>query len=61
VDTQFVIERNGSVRRAKIKCMTMDDQAMARCMLSGYRTIAFPSPRDGIVTVVYPIMFVPGD
>jgi hypothetical protein len=61
VDTQFVIERDGSVRRAKVKCMTMDDRDMARCVLSGYRTIVFPSPADGVVTVTYPIMFIPDD
>jgi hypothetical protein len=32
-----------------------------QCVIRAYYGLSFPQPEGGIVTVVYPIMFSPGD
>lgn len=59
--TRFIVERDGTVQRAKVDCTTLHDEAAVRCIVSAYRDLVFPSPGNGVVTVVYPIMFPPGD
>jgi hypothetical protein len=39
---------------------TLPDQEVVACIVNHYKTLKFPQPEGGIVTVVYPIMFSPG-
>ncbi len=39
----------------------LPDPVAVECILQGYKDLCFPQPEGGIVTVVYPIMFAPGD
>jgi hypothetical protein len=61
VTARFVIERDGQVRRSDPTCTSMPDRDVVRCVVEGYKKLKFPEPDGGIVTVVYPIMFTPGD
>jgi hypothetical protein len=39
----------------------MPDQAVVGCVVRGFGNLSFPQPEGGIVTVVYPLIFNPGD
>lgn len=57
---RFVIDREGKVGEVTVaKGTTLPDQAAVGCMVREYESLTFPPPDDGIVTVVYPIMFSP--
>jgi hypothetical protein len=38
----------------------MPDAEVVSCTLKAFYGLEFPPPANGIVTVVYPIMFAPG-
>jgi hypothetical protein len=62
VTVRFVIDTDGSVRDAAPICTSLADPAAVGCVVERYGQLKFPKPSgDGIVTVVYPIMFTPGD
>jgi hypothetical protein len=60
IAVRFVIERDGSVSRAGVAGNDMPDCDVSSCLVRIYKTLRFPKPDGGIVTVVYPIMFAPG-
>ncbi|HEX2878083.1 MAG TPA: AgmX/PglI C-terminal domain-containing protein, partial [Polyangiaceae bacterium] len=74
VIAKFVIESDGKVRkvtwlpRPKKKTSprpdspgtTLPDRKVIDCIINGYKSLEFPQPEGGIVTVVYPIRFSPG-
>ena len=60
VTIRFVIERDGSVGKARISDNTLPDCRVAQCIREEYPYMKFPPPDGGIVTVVYPIMLEPG-
>ena len=39
----------------------LPDQGVVGCVVRGFGNLSFPQPEGGIVTVVYPIIFNPGD
>ena len=39
----------------------LPDQSVVQCVVRGFGNLSFPQPEGGMVTVVYPIMFNPGD
>ena len=39
----------------------LPDQGVISCVVRGFGNLSFPQPEGGIVTVVYPIIFNPGD
>jgi hypothetical protein len=39
----------------------LDDAAVVACIVQGFKRLTFPRPEGGPVTVVYPIVFDPGD
>jgi hypothetical protein len=39
----------------------MPDPEVTACVVDGFKELVFPPPEGGIVTVVYPIYFSPGD
>jgi len=61
VAVKFVIDRSGAVSSAEDSRSDMPDRVVVDCVLSHYRELVFPKPDGGIVTVVYPIQFNPGD
>jgi hypothetical protein len=61
VAVKFVIDRSGSVSTASDGGSDLPDQSVVSCVVRGFGNLSFPQPEGGIVTVVYPIIFNPGD
>jgi hypothetical protein len=61
VRTKFVIERDGRVSSVADEGSTLPDLEVVRCIDGGFGDLHFGPPRGGLVTVVYPIQFNPGD
>ncbi len=61
VSVKFVIDRSGAVSTASDAGSDLPDQGVVGCVVRGYGNLSFPQPEGGIVTVVYPITFNPGD
>ncbi|MEZ4232359.1 MAG: AgmX/PglI C-terminal domain-containing protein [Polyangiaceae bacterium] len=60
VTVRFVIGADGSVSNASNGGSDLPDSGVVGCVVRGFYSLGFPSPENGIVTVVYPIMFSPG-
>jgi hypothetical protein len=61
VAVKFVIDRSGSVSTTSDGGSDIPDQGVVSCVVRGFGNLSFPQPEGGIVTVVYPIIFNPGD
>lgn len=61
VAVRFVIGRDGSVSNVANGGSDLPDASVIQCVIRAYYGLSFPQPEGGIVTVVYPIMFSPGD
>jgi hypothetical protein len=61
VAVKFVIDRSGSVSTASDGGSDIPDQGVISCVVRGFGNLSFPQPEGGIVTVVYPIIFNPGE
>ena len=61
VTVRFVIEKDGRVGKAVPVCTSMPDPAVVACIVGEYGHMRFPRPEAGIVTVVYPVTFSPGN
>jgi len=61
VTVKFVIDRDGTVQMAADGGSTMPDAQVVACVAHAFGTLRFPQPEGGLVTVVYPIQFNPGD
>jgi hypothetical protein len=61
VAVRFAIGRDGAVSNAQNGDSDMPDSGVVKCVVSSYYGLTFPAPDGGIVTVVYPIMFTPGE
>lgn len=63
VTVKFEIDLEGHVTSAEDVHSTMPDAEVVRCVIDGYRTLRFPkpTPTGKPLTVVYPIVFNPGD
>jgi Ca-activated chloride channel family protein len=61
VAVKFVIDRGGSVSMSADGGSDLPDQSVVSCVVRGFQNLSFPQPEGGIVTVVYPIIFNPGD
>jgi len=61
VSVKFVIDRAGSVATAQDGGSEIPDQTVVGCVVRGFGNLSFPQPEGGIVTVVYPIIFNPGE
>jgi hypothetical protein len=64
VRTKFVIGRDGTT--SKVEDVSGPDDALKdtnarECVRTVFTTLVFPPPEEGIVTVVYPLIFSPGD
>lgn len=61
VAVKFVIDRSGAVSTASDGGSDLPDRGVVGCVVRGFGNLSFPQPEGGIVTVVYPIIFNPGD
>jgi hypothetical protein len=62
IQVRFVIADQGKVSSVQVAPgTTMPDCDVVRCIKQQYSELEFSEPDGGIVTVVYPTMFVPGD
>lgn len=61
VAVKFVIDRSGSVSTAQDGGSDIPDRGVVSCVVRGFQNLSFPQPEGGIVTVVYPLIFNPGD
>jgi hypothetical protein len=62
VRIRFVIQSNGAVSEAgDAGESTLADVDAIKCIVHEFEKLSFPKPEGGIVTVVYPIVFNPGD
>jgi len=56
---KFTIARDGKVSDGEVE--SPEHPALGKCLDGVMRSMVFPSPKDGIVTVSYPIAFAPGE
>ena len=61
VTTRFVIGREGSVAAAEMADSSVGDRAMIACVVRAFGNLSFPRPGQDAVTVMFPIVFSPGD
>ena len=61
VSVRFMIGRDGRVSNVDNAGSDLPDADAVACVVREYSALCFPPPEGGIVTVVYPIMFSPGD
>ena len=61
VAVKFVIDRKGAVALTADGGSDIPDGGVVSCVVRGFGNLSFPEPEGGMVTVVYPIMFAPGD
>jgi hypothetical protein len=60
VAVRFVIGRDGAVANVGNGGSDLPDSAVVSCVVRSFSGLSFPAPESGIVTVVYPLMFSPG-
>ncbi|MFO0737346.1 MAG: AgmX/PglI C-terminal domain-containing protein [Labilithrix sp.] len=56
IAVKFVIDRSGAVAMASTADRTISDSEVASCVERAFRSMSFPEPEGGIVTVVYPLV-----
>lgn len=61
VSVRFVIGRDGAVSNVSNGGSDMPDGGVVSCVVRAFNGLSFPQPEGGIVAVVFPIMFSPGD
>jgi hypothetical protein len=61
VTVKFMIDRSGAVGMTADGGSDIPDSSVVQCVVRGFGNLSFPQPEGGVVTVVYPIMFNPGD
>ncbi len=59
VAVRFIIGRDGSVSNVSNSGSDLPDPNVVNCVIRSFYGLSFPAPENGIVTVVYPIMFSP--
>ena len=62
VATKFVFDTQGAVSSAaRDNSTTLTDAGVVSCVTRSFSNLSFPQPEGGIVVVVYPLIFAPGD
>lgn len=61
VGVRFVIDEQGGVANATNAGSDLPDAGAVACVVAAFNGLSFPQPEGGKVTVVYPILFAPGD
>lgn len=57
VSVRFVIATNGDVGAVTDGGSTVNDPELVACVVRAFRSLAFPAPEAGVITVVYPLIF----
>ena len=60
VTAKFVIDRKGAVTSATADSTLPSPEAVA-CITRAFGKLKFPKPESGVVTVIYPLTFVPAE
>jgi hypothetical protein len=60
VTVRFVIDWRGEVVSSKLVSSDIWDREVLSCVVRAFRSLHFPRPEGGMVTVSYPISFSPG-
>lgn len=58
---RFVIERDGHISQVTNGGSDLPHEGLIQCVITRFGQLVFPPPDGGIVTVVYPISFAPGE
>ncbi len=58
ISVRFVIMRDGTVGATSTRATNMS-KALSPCVEGAFRSMTFPAPEGGLVTVTYPIVFRP--
>jgi len=61
VTIKFVIDMDGNVQSAADEGSDYPDVTVIQCVAEAFKKLHFPRPEGGNVTVVYPIIFNPGE
>jgi hypothetical protein len=61
VAVKFIVARSGSVGLSADGGSDLPDSNVVQCVVRAFAELSFPPPEAGMVTVVYPIVFSPGD
>lgn len=61
ISVKFMIHEDGSVSGAQSESSTIGDAAMVDCVVDHFAGIQYPASSGGDATVIYPVMFSPGD
>ena len=61
VSMRFVIGAEGSVSSVANAGSDLPDPTVIACVAKSFKNLSFPQPDSGVVTVVFPIRFSPGD
>ena len=61
VSTRFVIDKSGAITSVADAGSDLPDAAVVACVVRAFGNLSFPQPEAGTVTVVFPVIFSPGD
>jgi hypothetical protein len=61
VEVRFVIDRQGAVSMAQDGASDLQSDSVKSCIVKSFYSLSFPSPDNGTVTVVYPMVLTPAD
>jgi hypothetical protein len=59
VEVRFVIDRQGQVSMAQDGSSDLPSDGVRSCIVKSFYSLSFPSPENGTVTVVYPMVLTP--
>ncbi|WP_218920195.1 AgmX/PglI C-terminal domain-containing protein [Chondromyces crocatus] len=60
VNVTFVIGKEGNVTSAREASSDMGNEGVSACMVRVFQGMVFPAPKNGVVTVTYPLRFTSG-
>lgn len=61
IAVRFVIAAAGSVTRSDSAGSDLPDAGVVSCVVRSFTGLTFPQPEGGVVNVVFPLLFEPGD
>ncbi|NUQ76364.1 MAG: AgmX/PglI C-terminal domain-containing protein [Polyangiaceae bacterium] len=61
ISVKFTIHQDGSVSGTQTDSSTIGDAVMVDCVLDHFAGIQYPASNAGDASVIYPVMFSPGD
>jgi hypothetical protein len=61
VTVRFMIDRSGAIAMTSDGGSDIPDTGVTQCVVRAFGNLSFPQPEGGSVTVVYPILFNPGE